>query len=286
MKAFMHITYLEAPGRMADAFALADEIRFGGIELRGFDEYGEMSDEKYVARVGQIAARRPNLIITFNFDGDFTNPDKPARIASQKRIAEQIERFKDAVGIEFINLRPGWITDPKGKIAVPDECGSNIAEKWQWDAVAEHTGELSCVAAKLGMHIALETHHGLLCDTPQTTCKLLDEIGCYNVGANFDFGNMIMHGDTPPLAESLEMLKDRIIYFHLKNTTRCPDGWVQTLLSSGDIDHDEYLRIISTWDHVENLALEFPRAGDGVYACGQDMAYLRGKAERFGMEIQ
>jgi len=286
MKAFMHITYLEAPERMADAFALADEVGFGGIELRGFDRLGEMSDEKYVARVGQIAARRPNLIITFNFDGEFTDPDKSVRLQSQHRIAEQIERFKDAVGVEFINLTTGRIIDPKSQDTAPDARGSAIAEKWHWGAVAEHTGALSCVAAKLGMHIAVETNHGFLHDGPRTTLKLLDEIGCYNVGANFDFANMIMHGDTPPLGESLDILKDRIIYFHLKNTTRCGGGWMPTPLADGDIDHDEYLRIISTWDHVENLALEFPRAGDGAYACMQDMAYLRGKAERFGMEIQ
>lgn len=284
VRVFMHITYLEEKGRLADAFALADRVGFGGIELRGFDRFKEMSDAEYLFSVQGIAAGYPNLKITFNYGADFASEDESVRKEWERRIAAGLRPARDKLGADLVNLATGFIKDP-GRKGGPEAAGSNVAKPWQWDAVAAHVGNLGRVASSLGMRIVLETHHGLIHDTAAATKRLLDTIGLDSVGANFDYGNMIMHPDAEGLAEALEMLKDRIYYLHVKNTMKCGGSWMRTFLEHGHIDHDKYFSIISKWEHLENLALECPRPGDRVYACERDMAYLRHKAREFNIEL-
>ena len=95
--------------------------------------------------------------------------------------------------------------------------GAALATGGRYDRAAEAFRHLGPFAGRRGVRIVFEIHMNMLHDTVASTVKLLDKIGCDNVMANPDPGNMFSTSTAEHEAGALERLRGRIGYFHFKN---------------------------------------------------------------------
>jgi sugar phosphate isomerase/epimerase len=90
--------------------------------------------------------------------------------------------------------------------------GSGEATPAQWQAGVRGLRRVCEMAAPEGIGFALETHHGSLMDTLDSTRRLLDDVHMDNLGVNYQPGpNM------GPWQEWVRVLGHRMVHFHCHN---------------------------------------------------------------------
>jgi sugar phosphate isomerase/epimerase len=161
-----------------------------------------------------------------------------------------------------------------------DRHGSTIATEDQWAWAAEGFRTLADIATSLGFKLAFETHNCYLHDVPQAARRLIDSVGRESVGANLDFGNIILHPNACTLAEAFQILNGRIFYMHLKNFLLIPQRryhqYVGCRLADGAINNRELLRLAKGQGYAGPVVIEAPAPGDREAFAKTDLAYIRG----------
>ena len=126
------------------------------------------------------------------------------------------EVFKKYVGLavklsaKSVRVWPGWVES-----ANADEAIFAKAAKWM-----RKSGEY---AAEKGILIFIEMHHGTLCDRADSSLKLLDMIGCDNVGLTLDPVNLYQVPENYT-EETITKLGKHIFNVHIKDIVVLADG--------------------------------------------------------------
>lgn len=109
----------------------------------------------------------------------------------------------DEFDAPMVRVWPGWVES-----AAATEQNYAQAAKWMRLSAEE--------AAKSGRKLVMEMHHGTLCDTPESTEKLLKAIDCENVGVILDPVNLyqVPVADVPA---AIRRLQKWIFNVHIKD---------------------------------------------------------------------
>lgn len=276
----MHCNYAEQ-GQTLDAMCeLAARLGFDGIEFRRRRDTPERSAEAYLDEVAAAVRRHRIRQVIFGGPGvDLMAGDRDAR----RREIDDAIRFYTAAARRFelavCNVMAGTLATEGVDYYEFDRHGSMVATPEQWAAATEGFRELGDVAADLGLRFALETHNVYLHDLPGPTRRLIDAVGHDHVGANLDFGNIMLHPEGGTLAHAFDALEGRIFLLHLKNMLLIPrrrhHHWIGCRLGDGVINHREFLQRAKAQRYDGPIVIEAPQPGDREHFAKVDLAYLR-----------
>lgn len=276
----MHCNYAEQ-GQSLDAMcALAAKLGFDGVEFRRkrasvpqpateyLDEI-EAAVKKHKINKVMFGAPGPNLVL----------PDADER---NREVDEVASFYRDAAkrfDLDVCNLMCGTLATEGVDYMEFDKHGSNIATDAHWDAAVEGMQILGDLASELGFRFAFETHNVYLHDLPAPTRKLIDLIDRDSIGANLDFGNILLHPEGCTLAESFDILKGKIYLLHLKNLILIPQRkyykWIACRLGEGAINNREYLQLAKAQGYDGPVGIEAPAPGDREWFARVDIEYIK-----------
>ncbi len=95
-------------------------------------------------------------------------------------------------------------------------------------------------------------------ETAQTLVEALDDLGCPNVGVNFDPANMILYGKGDPI-EALRLLGPHVMQIHVKDAvpTTTPGTWgTEVPVGEGAVDWQAFFEVALTIDPPVNFIIE------------------------------
>lgn len=228
-------------GRMS-ASKLAEkvlDIGFDGVQLvfkKALDvdvDFNELSTIKN-------AFVKPNIMML----GAYFNPYHPDLLEVQKGI----EYFKKHLEIaRDLNTR-----------YVGTETGSYMGSPWGYHPknhtdealqdVSKIIKELAEYATKYQANVLIEGAYAHVCYSPDRLYQMLEMINLPNVFVIIDLFNYLHLGNYHEMKEiferSLELFKDKIIIFHLKDFIVQDDKLIQVGLGNGLMDYDYLIRRI------------------------------------------
>jgi|GEM_PF-144792 len=202
-------------GQMFDNLPVWDHLEaaaaFGykAIELRSTHAKPE-SDKEYLKQIKQYCDQHDLKILSLScFTGNYG-------LFDDEGCEKAFQTFKDYVslaefiGAEHIRLWPAW----QESATAPEEVRQRAA---YWT-------KKSCeYAAEHGKKVALEIHHGTLCDTLDSCKDLIKRIDCDNCGFILDPVNIyqVPVDDVKPY---IRELREKIFIVHVKDIIRLPSG--------------------------------------------------------------
>jgi len=138
---------------------------------------------------------------------------------------EQLVGYGRVLGIEAFKVFPG-------RVASAD------ADATLWQLTVERLRWLAGLLAEAGALLTMETHGNTLCDTLDSTRRLLDDLAdCGNVGICFQ---PYADADTDAAMAAYDALSGRVRHIHLQN--RMLAGRATSLLRDGDwTDYGRFL---------------------------------------------
>ena len=110
------------------------------------------------------------------------------------------------------------------------------------------------VFAARNIDLAFETGQ----ETAETLCAFLEQLGCSNVGVNFDPANMILYGKGDPI-EAMRVLGPWIKQVHLKDAkaTAQPGTWgEETVAGTGEVDWPTFFSTLTELNFTGDCCIE------------------------------
>lgn len=101
-------------------------------------------------------------------------------------------------------------------------------------------------------------------ETAQTLVEALDDLGCPNVGVNFDPANMILYGKGDPI-EALRLIGPHVMQVHVKDAvpTTTPGTWgTEVPVGEGAVDWQAFFEVALALDPPVNFIIEREAGAD------------------------
>jgi sugar phosphate isomerase/epimerase len=275
----MHVNYCEQGQSIGEVCRKAVDWGFDGVEFRRKRTGVEEEPEAYLDALAEGVQASGLKHVLFGYPtANLMTPNAGER---EREVESAIAFYRSArqrFPILLCNAFSGPLLNPDKSIPYSDyqKQGSGIATEEHYRWAADGFRKLGPVAAELGFRFAFEIHMGYLHDLPASARKLVGLIDHPAVGANLDYGNAVYFPQRPSLAESISTLGDRLYYVHLKNSVALPGGGrLPTSLAEGEINHQEYLRLLAQAGFDGPVCVEAPRPGDREWFARQDVEYIR-----------
>jgi L-ribulose-5-phosphate 3-epimerase len=112
----------------------------------------------------------------------------------------------------------------------------------------------AAIFAEKDISLALETGQ----ETAETLRSFLDDLGCPNVGANFDPANMLLYAKGDPI-EAMRALAPWIRQVHIKDAvkTQTPGTWgSEVIAGTGEVDWKSFFAVLADIGYAGNLCIE------------------------------
>lgn len=274
----LHPNYCEDGQPLETLFQLAQSLGADGVEVRRgrkdfpdtdayLDELGRLRD-RYKLEWLVVGGVGPNLTLPAESD---RRREVESTIALHRKASERL-------GVKLFNVLTGWIQHPDATVdylRVEYHGSAAITPAgWQWQI--DGLRELAAGAEQSGVRFALETHTCYAHDLPGPTAELLRQVGSVHAGALLDYANYMLYRQRPTIEETLNVLKGRIFYAHLKNLIILETGQrITTPLGDGQVNNRNLLAGLFRDGYEGPLCIEAPRRGDGEWFARQDIEYLR-----------
>lgn len=275
MKTLLHVNYFEGAGRLSGLFRLAAENGCDGVELRGCNRYEE-SEEKYLQMVADMKQQYPQFELTFGYEVNYMK-DEPERIAQDEgNFFRRLQWAKETCGTSLFNFVTGNLIGNGATYREFVRNGSAAARDEHYERAAAGLHRINAELERLDMRLALESHNCYLHDLPYPCAKLLKMADAPRVGINYDHGNIFINPAGTGIDEVFKILRGRIYYAHLKNMYRSHNlVYAGCMLEAGNINNMKIVNLLKNELPDGILAIEFPSAGDGIFAAKRDMEYMR-----------
>lgn len=282
----MHVNYCEQGQTLEEICQKAVDWGYDGVEFRRKRRNDNLTPEEYLDALADSVRRSGLKQVIFGSPGPyFIASDPQVRVNELMKAVEFYKLASERFNLTVCNMFAGELLNPADDIPYFDveKHGSFIATEEHWNLISEGFKSLCKHIKELGFKIAFETHMNNIHDTPDSALRLVDMIGDPAAGINVDYGNMLFFKKIPPMEQTVEKLKDKLYYIHLKNYARTIGGdLVATSLGDGDINYRQYLKLLKSAGYSGPLCIEAPRAGDRERYAQQDIAYLKDLLKEIG----
>ena len=160
-----------------------------------------------------------------------------------------MERLKAAVDLA-VDLQTGGScpvvnTTPGGR---PD----------QWSAgkqqLVDRLGELIDYATEFQVIIALEPHIGVMIETPQQICELIETVNSPYLRANFDISHFEILG--LPMSETIPLMVPQTAHTHVKDQRGVHPNFEFLIPGEGEFDYVTYLQTMSGYGYQGFVTVE------------------------------
>ncbi len=166
----------------------------------------------------------------------------PANLAH----AEAVASLAADEGIDLVTFHGGFIPEDR---ADPERA-----------KLLERLRIVADIFAKRQLRLSFETGQ----ETAQTLVEALDDLGCPNVGVNFDPANMILYGKGDPI-DALRLLGPQVVQVHVKDAvpTTTPGTWgTEVPVGEGAVDWQAFFEVALALDPPVNFIIEREAGAD------------------------
>ena len=166
----------------------------------------------------------------------------PANLAH----AEAVASLAADEGLHLVTFHAGFIPEDR---ADPERA-----------KLLERLRTVADIFANRQLRLGFETGQ----ETAQTLVEALDDLGCPNVGVNFDPANMILYGKGDPI-EALRLLGPHVVQVHVKDAvpTTTPGTWgTEVPVGDGAVDWPAFFEMALTIDPPVNFIIEREAGAD------------------------
>ena len=202
--------------------AYAGAAGYEGVELRTHDDGNHFSPKASVedaAKLKALFAARGVHIFSLMAYTTFVTPKTEELVANRDKLLHVLDLAK-AAGAGFIRTFVGRLDKSTSR----DEALARAAE---------YLAPCCEKARQVGVSLGIETHDDW-CD-PENIRALQKRAGA-GLGAVWDIANAT-HGSGKPVAEQYQGLRGTVLYCHVKDTVKTPDGKYKYVpVGDGEID--------------------------------------------------
>lgn len=166
----------------------------------------------------------------------------PANLAH----AEAVASLAADEGLDLVTFHGGFIPEDR---ADPERA-----------KLLERLRTVADIFANRQLRLGFETGQ----ETAHTLVEALDDLGCPNVGVNFDPANMILYGKGDPI-EALRLLGPQVVQVHVKDAvpTMTPGTWgTEVPVGDGAVDWPAFFEVALTIDPPVNFIIEREAGAD------------------------
>ncbi len=160
-----------------------------------------------------------------------------------------IQRLKQAVDLA-VELQTGTLppvvnTTPGGR---PDQWATDKQQ------LIDRLGELIDYATQYQVIIALEPHIGVMIETPQQICELIDTVNSPYLQANFDISHFEILG--LPMSQTIPLMVPKTAHTHVKDQRGLHPDFEFLIPGEGDFDYVTYLKTMSDCGYQGFITVE------------------------------
>lgn len=251
---------------MPHVFEVAAAGDWPAVELSTwhFDpQFGTQSVRHGIAAAAEAGRRSGVDIYCAGYWAVFTATDE----AERKMWVDKVCGVVDACvenGISFVNGAGGWLV---GDGADWDRDwtanGSALAAPADLERVADCYRQVVGYAADRGVRVAVEVHPNTVHDTVAATARLVDLVDHDNLVVTLDPANAapLSAADRDPAV--VDLVADRVAYFHLKNYLPRDGGANFTVhAADGVLDNYRWLARLADLPGVTAVCVEYCGEGD------------------------
>lgn len=112
------------------------------------------------------------------------------------------------------------------------------------------------IAEQEGIILAMENEPSVNASTGEKLAKLLEKVGCANIGALWDPGNNLYGVSEPGYPDGYEYIKDHIVHVHLKDAVRAEGETEGVALCKGQADFAGLFRALTKDGYRGYVTLE------------------------------
>ena len=160
-----------------------------------------------------------------------------------------MERLKAAVDLavdlQTGGLRPVVNTTPGGR---PDQWSVGKQQ------LVDRLGELIDYATEFQVIIALEPHIGVMIETPQQICELIETVNSPYLRANFDISHFEILG--LPMSETIPLMVPQTVHTHVKDQRGLHPNFEFLIPGEGEFDYVTYLQTMSGYGYQGFVTVE------------------------------
>lgn len=217
----------------------------------------ELDVDQLAEQLNQIQLSVAQICPYFNFTGTQAEWDESVAVAET-----YIDYSRRLPGKPLIRVFTG-------------KAGSADATPEQWQAGVKGLRKACELAAPDGIGFALETHHGSLMDTLESTTRLLDDVGMDNLGVNYQPGPKM-----GPWQDWVEQLGHRMVHFHCHNYG--DDGKATFLDEGAYYDFAEFVDAVAKKGFNGYLSVEHGyHSGDVWETARHEIRHLKPLAAKY-----
>ena len=270
MKIVLH-SYAFRDRPLEEAFQAAGEFGYDGLELSRvhFDE-SRLAEE--LPEAIALGARYGVAVACVDFAGDLIHED-PGVV---EQSAALIDRNIAICTEHDVRLMNGYVGVLIGQPEDFSNNGSALATDAHYETAASALSRLGDSAGEHGLRLALEIHMNTIHDTIDSMLWLLNRVASDHVLATPDPGNMFATKARDRDADALDLLKEKIGYFHFKNCRETDGAYDYSVaLEEGEIDMPLYLHKLNQFGYNGPVCIEYVGTGDPRALAQKDIAYFR-----------
>ena len=221
MKKGINIWSFPAGTDVREAIQTAKKAGFQGIELAmDTDGLTGLPGADAAAQAAKMARDEgielPSLASSIGWDALLTSALPEKRRLATERIRRQLE-MAAKLGAQRILVLPGAV----GVDFLPGGEENLLWYDQAYDAALEAIGSLAMLAARYGVHMALENVWNKFLLSPLEMRDFVDQIGSPYVGVYLDVGNVLLTGYPE---QWVRILGQRIRQIHFKDYRKTPGG--------------------------------------------------------------
>ena len=194
-------------------------------------------------------------IAALNGTFNMAYPDQHVRDEGVRRFERLAAVAADEIGCTLITLCTG--TRNKCRLWAPHP---GNAEPDAWRDMTETLKQLTEIAERRGLTLAVETEASNIIDTPQKARRALDEIGSDRVGMIMDCANLFRRGEARQtnvdarIREAFSLYGNRIVLAHGKDV-RESDEVSFCATGEGIVNFDLFLELLAEYGYAGDMIL-------------------------------
>ena len=221
------------------------QLGFDGIELTvipGYTTDLSILTSRQRQQIQQLLHQHQLTLSAVSAHTSLMDPEPKLHLANMERLKVAVDL---AVELQTGSSRPVVNTTPGGR---PDQW---LVDKQQ---LVDRLGELIDYATEFQVIIALEPHIGVMIETPQQICELIETVNSPYLRANFDISHFEILG--LPMSETIPLMVPKTAHTHVKDQRGLHPNFEFLIPGEGDFDYVAYLQKMSEYGYQGFITVE------------------------------
>ena len=221
------------------------QLGFDGIELTvipGYTTDLSILTSRQRQQIQQLLHQHQLTLCAVSAHTSLMDSEPKLHLANMERLKVAVDL---AVELQTGSSRPVVNTTPGGR---PDQWSVGKQQ------LIDRLGELIDYATEFQVIIALEPHIGVMIETPEQICELIETVNSPYLRANFDISHFEILG--LPMSETIPLMVPKTAHTHVKDQRGLHPNFEFLIPGEGNFDYVAYLQTMSEYGYQGFITVE------------------------------